>query len=291
MNVFITGATGFIGRKLVEFIEKDNRFGDIYCLSRKEIDFASDINIIHGSLDNLDNLAPINADVCLHLAAITDSSASDKKDIFKTNAEGTARVVEFCKRSNIPRIVFLSSTNVYLKNKYAYALSKIQAEDYIKKSGLNYSILRCALVYGVGCPSFDKIIDFADHIHMIPVLGTGKSYKQPIRIDDVCRELIKHTFSAGEKTVCDLYGTTRITYNEMVRTILEVNRKRAVLLHLPIKPFKYVSEFCYKFSIPFPVYPEQISHMCEDTCSKTEPESSASDDFFTTYTDMLYKNN
>ena len=77
----------------------------------------------------------------------------------------------------------------------------------------------------------------------------------------------------------------------MVRTILEVNRKRAVLLHLPIKPFKYVSEFCYKFSIPFPVYPEQISHMCEDTCSKTEPESSASDDFFTTYTDMLYKNN
>ena len=109
-------------------------------------------------------------------------------------------------------------------------------------------------------------------------------------IDEVCKEIINHTFSADENIVCDLYGKTKVTYNEMVKTILKANHKRAFLLHLPIKPIQIISEFCYKFSIPFPIYPEQISHMCEDSCSKTDSEGTSSNEFFITYADIIHKN-
>lgn len=279
MNIFITGATGFIGKRLIELIEKDARFENIYCLRRKDADFPPKINIITGSLEELHRLSPVKADVCLHLAAITDSTAHDKRDIFKTNAEGTEKVVEFCKRSGIPRIVFLSSVNVYLKKKYSYALSKVHAEEHIKKSGLKYSILRCSLVYGINCPSFDKIIRFADLFHLVPVLGSGKSYKQPIYIDEACHAIIENTFSSAENEVCDLYGKTKMTYNEMVKTIVSAAHKTAIVLHLPVTPFLLISELCYKFNLPFPIYPEQISHMCEDLCSTSEINITFSDDF------------
>ena len=274
MNVFITGATGFIGKRLIELIEKDTRFENIYCLCRKETAFSSNIKIITGSLEDLHKLPPVKADICLHLAAVTDSASSDKRDIFRINAEGTEQVVEFCKRSGIPEIVFLSSVNVYLKKKYSYALSKLSAEDCIKNSGLDYSVLRCTHVYGPGCPSFDKILRFADIFHMIPVLGSGTSYKQPIYIDEICNEIISHTFSAKENTVCDVYGKTKMTYNEMLRAILRAANKKALILHLPSAPFLLLSELCYKFNLPFPVYPEQISHMREDLCAKEALSSS-----------------
>lgn len=280
MNVFITGATGFIGKKLVEFIESDNRFENIYCLCRTEHNFPCKINIIIGSLDELNNISPIKADVCLHLAAITDSSGVNKKDLFKTNVEGTEKVIEFCKKCGIPRIIFLSSSNVYLKKKYSYALSKLSAEELIKKSGIRYSILRCSLVYGTDCPSFEKIIRFADIIHTVPVLGSGKSYKQPIYLDEVCNEIIRLVFSSDENTICDLYGKTKLSYNKMVKSILAASHKQAFLLHLPITPILILSELCYKFNIPFPVSPEQISHMCEDSCSKSSSDNTYSDDFY-----------
>lgn len=279
MDVFITGATGFVGRKLLEFIENDERFENIYCLCRKATDFSSRVNVIVGSLDELQNIPGIKADVCLHLAAITDSSSADKKDIFKINAEGTEALVDFCKRSGIPQIVFVSSVNVYLKKKYSYALSKLYAEECIKKSDVRYSILRCSLVYGPDCPSFEKIIRFADLFHLVPVLGPGRSYKQPIYIDEVCNEIIRQAFLSDENMICDLYGKTKMTYNEMVKAIIAVNCKRAFLVHLPITPFRIISEFCYKFNIPFPVYPEQISHMCENLCAEKAFDNARLDEF------------
>lgn len=280
MDVFITGSTGFIGKKLLEFIENDERFENIYCLCRTGHKFSSKVNVIKGSLEDLDNIPAIKADLCLHLAAITDSSEADKKDVFKTNAGGTEKVVEFCRKCGIPRIVFLSSVNVYLKRKYSYALSKIAAEEYIKKSDLKYSILRCTLVYGENCPSFKKIVRFADTFKLIPVLGTGKSYKQPIYIDEACHEIIRNMVLSDENKVCDLFGKTKMTYNEMVKNILAASRRHAVLLHLPVTPIMILSVICYKANIPFPVSPEQISHMCEDLCSKTNFDDANLDVFF-----------
>ena len=280
MTVFITGATGFIGSRFLELTKNDPRFQKIYCLCRKEQSFSSKINVINGSLEELAYMQPIKADVCLHLAAVTDSANAGKKEMFKTNVEGTDKVIEFCKKSGIPRIVFLSSVNVYLKKKYTYALSKIAAEEAIEKSGLKYSNLRCSLVYGSGCPSFKKILRFADCFHLIPVLGKGNSYKQPIYIDEACNEIIKYTLSPSiENGTYDLYGKTKMTYNEMVRSIIAVNNRKALMVHLPVYPFILVSEYCYKHNLSFPIYPEQISHMCEDQYSKTDFNTDHLDDF------------
>lgn len=275
MNVFITGASGFIGRRLLEQIATDSRFEKVYCLCRSNADLPANFTAVHGSLDDLVNMQPINADVCIHLAAVTNSTTADSDEVFRVNSDGTVAVVDFCKKSNISKIVFLSSVNVYLKEKYTYALSKLAAEEHIKNSGLEYSILRCSLVYGEGCQSFDKIIKFAKSLHIVPVLGNGKAYEQPIYIDEVCQAIISHTIINGESLTCDLYGKTKLSYNEMVKQLAFVINTKVFLIHLPSGPFVAVSELCYRHKIPFPIQPEQISHMCEDLCSRNNDEQLA----------------
>ncbi len=264
MNVFITGAGGFIGRQLMKDIAADSRFEKVYCLCRKDIDLPSGFIAVRGTLDSLSDIPAVDADVCIHLAAITNSQNIGSDEVFKTNVDGTAKVIEFCQKSNIKKIVFLSSINVYLTQKYEYALSKLSAEEHIKNSGLEYAILRCSLVYGRGCQSFDTILRFAKVLHIVPVFGNGKAIEQPIYIDEVSRAIISHTALTGENEICDLFGKSKMTYNKMVKQLTQAVGTKAVILHLPKKPVVAVSEFCYRKKIPFPIQPEQISHMCED---------------------------
>lgn len=281
MNAFITGATGFIGSRLVEFMANNSQFQKIYCLCRSKTNLPHGIIPIYGSLKHICSIAPIDADVCIHLAAVTNSQNPGSNEVFKTNADGTSALIDFCKKSSIRKIVFLSSINVYLQKKYEYALSKLSAEEHIRTSELEYSILRCSLVYGRGCDSFDKIIGFAKAFHIVPVLGNGKAYEQPIYIDEVCKAIIHHTSITGDCETCDLFGKTKMSYNKMVKLLAAAIGKKVFLLHLPIKPVSAISEFCYRHKIPFPIQPEQISHMCEDLCSEHSLNESCDLDDFT----------
>ncbi len=268
MNVFITGAGGFIGKQLLEHIAADGRFEKIYCLWRRESDLPAPFITVRGSLEELANIQPIDADICIHLAAVTDSTVSADEDMFKINADGTAQVVDFCRKSHIAKIIFLSSIMVYLSEKYTYADSKLAAEEHIKNAGIEYAILRCSLVYGKGCPSFDKIVRFAKCLHFIPVLGNGKAYEQPIYMDEVCRTILHHATQKQKSGIFDLFGKEKMTYNEMVKRIAAAAGHRVFLLHLPALPFRFVSAFCARHNLPFPIQPEQIAHMCEDLHSR-----------------------
>ena len=265
MKIFITGAGGFVGRQLLERLADDGRIAKIYSLCRRKTDaLQSVVSVVEGSLETLGSTENIDADVCIHLAAVTNSAKTDDEEVFRVNEKGTAEVVAFCKRNNIGRIIFLSSVNVYLSEKQAYAKSKLAAEEHIKNSGLEYSIFRCSLVYGKGCQSFEKIIKTAKIFHIVPVAGNGKATEQPIYTDEVCDAVIDSIFYDSGNKICGLYGKTKMTYNEMVMKIADANGCRVKLLHLPEKPLRIIASVCYRNSLPFPMLPEQISHMGED---------------------------
>ena len=123
MNYFVTGATGFVGRHLVEELLK--RDGTIYVLvregSRGKIDGLID------ELDAGDRIVPVSGDMSkqglgvegfdekidhfFHLAAIYDVAA-DPETMIKANVEGTRHVVEFVNSHDVGRFHHTSSIAV-----------------------------------------------------------------------------------------------------------------------------------------------------------------------------------
>src|SRR4030095_7990722 len=94
----------------------------------------------------------------------------------------------------------------------AYAASKVEAERLVVESGLDYTVLRLALVYGPGgARPFRRLVS---RPHRIPPLnrtaGRGRARLQPVYIGDVVSavELVLSTRAAAGKTYNVSGGTT-----------------------------------------------------------------------------------
>ena len=144
MNFIMTGHKGLIGYFL---LEKLKARGDKPVLL---IDKRDGQNII-----SLDRFAlRERADVFIHLASFCkiNQTIENPELAFENNVLGMHKVLEFCRKNKIPKIVFTSSSRILSKEKNPYTASKIYGEELLKSYsqcyGIDYVIIRPSTVYG-----------------------------------------------------------------------------------------------------------------------------------------------
>ena len=111
-NIFITGATGLLGSHLLK--ELLNQNANIKALYRTKIPFThTNIEWIQGDLfDTIlleETLAGV--DEVYHCAAKVSFNPKNKKELFKTNIEGTANIVNACLNANVKKLLHVSSVS------------------------------------------------------------------------------------------------------------------------------------------------------------------------------------
>lgn len=177
MNIFITGATGFVGRNFLEFVVNNHPEVQITCLVRDpekarlqwehRPQFGNgQIQWIQGDLLNPESykVATQQADYVFHIAALV--SLRNGPEFYQMNTDTTKALLLTLKdNSNLKRLVFISSISAIDRpiNETAvgplteetpahpntdYGKSKLQAESLIQESGLPYTILRPPYIYG-----------------------------------------------------------------------------------------------------------------------------------------------
>ncbi len=152
-RVLVTGASGFIGRRLVEALRR--RGGVVLAPTRQEWDVT------------LGDMPTVKADHVFHLAGLSGVTASwqDPSRFHLVNAQGTANVAEFCRRVGcslsyvsaycygVPSRLPVRETDPVRPNN-PYAFSKFQGEEacrfYHEYFGLPVTIIRPFNVYGPG---------------------------------------------------------------------------------------------------------------------------------------------
>jgi dihydroflavonol-4-reductase len=245
MKYFITGITGFLGKNLVSGIRKMDKETKIIGLTRKPENLGlfkdSNTTLLTGTLnDNVllaENLKAVNS--VIHLAALINDR--DKDLIYKTNVEGTKSLVNACLETGVKNIIFISSRladPIYKKS--IYGQSKFAAEEIIKKSGLNFIILRPALIYGENDRDLSQLTEIIRKFPLIPILGNGNYLLQPIHVKKVVEVIIfilKNNIFNGK--TYNLAGEP-ISYNELVDKICKQLNKRVIKIHLPIKLGKFL---------------------------------------------------
>lgn len=162
MTILVTGGTGLVGSRLLR------RFVDagVTCraLVRPGKEVPAGAAPVEGDLLEGDSLKPAVKDVSaiVHLAAVFRTQNED--DIWRANLDGTKSLIAAAK-ADAPQVRFVmaSTGQVYdadashpgleddaTNPKLAYPASKIAAENELRNSGLNWSILRLPFVYGDG---------------------------------------------------------------------------------------------------------------------------------------------
>jgi nucleoside-diphosphate-sugar epimerase len=189
--IFITGATGFIGRQvMVALTTGTNR--PIRCLVRsgQPLEHAA-ITVVRGELERPDSYARAldGAGVVLHLAARTGKAR--RRDHFQTNRDGTATLLNASRQAGVERFINVSSiaTTYEHRTAYHYADSKWQAEELVRSSGLRFVNVRPTLVFGPHSPVGRGLLKVAT-LPVVPLFGDDSIRVQPIHVSDVAEFLL-----------------------------------------------------------------------------------------------------
>jgi len=293
MNVFITGATGFVGSFLVQsLLEKKYK---VRCLVRKTSNLRwiadLDVQCHYGSLNDKNSLSRgiAGCDYIYHVAGVT--KAMSEQDYFYTNYEGTKNLFDCClaAQDKIQRFVYVSSqtavgpspTIIPVDEKHPpnpvtyYGRSKLAAEEYIQNTGANLpvTIIRPPAVYG---PRDTDILEFFRTVKngIIPKLGGKEHYLSLIHVKDLVRGIIMAAES--KKAVGETYFITSskpYSWEEVSKITLKVLQKKGIKLPVPIwimKGVALISEsIAYLLKKPALVNKQKVIDMEQEfwTCS------------------------
>ena len=232
--LLITGATGFVGRRLLKKIIDEKI--KVRCLIRnkKKIDGDNELEIIQGDLSDRDTLydATLGVDTVVHLAAVIKSS--DPGEFMNVNVQGTKNLIEACVKNRVKRIIYVSSLDVTLNKTNIYGKTKAIGEDIIKNSNIDYIILRPSLIYGKGSKDITLLTELINRYPLIPVVGSGEGKLQPVYVDDVCDTIVKLIESDKKNKIYHIAGEQKISLNDLIDKIAGLSSRRVIKIHVPL---------------------------------------------------------
>lgn len=260
----VTGGTGFIGRCLVRRMQQQGmkiralvRLGVIDDMYKNDsVEFFTADLLRPETLIGLTK----DIDIVIHVAGATH--ALDKNVYSQINVEGTRNLVLACKKNRIKKIIYISTRAISPSGGF-YSISKMKAEQIIRNSSINFTILRLAEVYGGSKgEGIERLISMIKKLSVIPIIGNGEYRLQPVYVKDVVNAIISACKS--EKTDFKTYnigGPDIFTYNNLVKLICESMNLKRRLIHVPtvaVLIFAYFSSFVLKKII---IYPDQIPRL------------------------------
>ena len=216
----ITGSTGFLGKSIVNHIDKSK----IVTLGRK-----NDSNIIFDFEKNSEinnNHYDSKIDTIVHVAGLAhvfDENKLGKNKMNIVNVEGTIKLLCYAKKlKKLKKIIFISSVSVYgadngkninedyLPNPITrYGRSKLDAEkliiDWVNKNNIKYYILRLPLVVGENPPGNLKKMIYAIKKNRFFIIDNGKAKKSMVLADDIGKLISNLKGKSGVYNLTDGY--------------------------------------------------------------------------------------
>ncbi|MSQ07096.1 MAG: NAD-dependent epimerase/dehydratase family protein, partial [Dehalococcoidia bacterium] len=190
MDVLVTGATGFLGRRVVrELLDRGHRVRAlVHTPGREALLPPGSVTVHQGSVSQPESLAAAcwGVDAVVHLVAIIRRSKGASFD--DVNRQGTANVVAAAKAAGgVQKLVHVSVIGAADNPALPYLQSKWQGEQAVVNSGVPYTILRPSLLFGEGDEFLNTLAGLVRVLPVVPVVGSGRNQFQPIAAEDLAK--------------------------------------------------------------------------------------------------------
>lgn len=273
MKVWISGATGFIGSNLVKTFLKENF--EVIAFVRNPVKAhiifstidTSRLKITTGdALDYASIISSIddNTDVVVNTIGIIIQTTEQSFKNMHINV--VKNIVYAAKQKGVKRFIHISALGTRENAVSLYHKTKWEGEKCIISSGLNYTIFRPSVVYGLNDGFTKKILEILSIPLILPLPAGGNNLLQPIYIAD----LVNFVVSCVNKEttynkIIELVGPDILRFKEIVEKIKKIKKyKFKIPLYIPLFIMKVIAFFAEKFQSTPLITLDQIKMLKED---------------------------
>ncbi len=253
MKVFVTGATGFIGRRLVEQLQRDGC--DVIALVRHpNHHLPAGVRTVRGDIlspASLEN-AGTGCERLFHLAAMISFDQGHREHLMQINGQGSTNILAAARRWHVERSVIVSSactigisySEKHILNEDAplsqglaeqnpYLASKLLTEQAAITASQDQAVMivNPTTVYGPGDFTLNSgtLIKQLTQSHAVPVPPGGSNV---VDVDDVVAGII----AAGEKGKTGrryILGGQNLAFSQIFSTVASVVKHHPLMIPLP----------------------------------------------------------
>jgi len=243
MKIFLTGATGFVGSHLTARLLADGH--DVRALVRDpaaaRAKLGDKVELIQGDVIDGHGIAGgiVGCDSVVHLVGIIMERRGVTFEM--AHVSSTRNILMSAQAAGVRRWIQMSAVGARRDGISGYQTTKWQAEEMVRNSGLEFTILRPSIIFGPRDGFVNQMVDVMRTAPLVrPVPGNGRYRFRPVYIDTVvdCFAQALTSDRAVGKTI-ELVGPEELPLEQLLAQIADCVgvRKPAVKVPMPIMFF------------------------------------------------------
>lgn len=299
MRVFVSGASGFIGARLVEKLLESDK--DVHILCRPTSDLSSldmtrvrrfngdimDAKSVHAAMEGCDR--------AFHIAGYAKNWAKDVATFYRINVDGTKNVLDAARAQGVKRTVVTSTSVTFGPSNgiptteatkrtvpalTTYEDSKIRMEESIEQyvqQGQDVVIVGPTRVFGPGALTEANSLTIMVQLYLKGrfrvILGDGNGIGNYAFVDDVVDGHIK-AMELGKTGARYVLGGEDLSYNAFFEVVSNIANKRYRMIRMPAKAaytYAYLEKWRAEYLFGYPkITPEWVSTFLADWAFSSE---------------------
>jgi uncharacterized protein YbjT (DUF2867 family) len=271
--ILLTGGTGFIGRSLTrQLVDSGHQVRILLRPSPRtpRLPVGVPVEVAVSSLNDVRGLRAAMKDVqaVYHLAG--GEGEGGRANLQAVDIDGTRALCEAAVDARVGRLLYLSHLGADRAAGFPVLKAKGIAEEFIKKSGVPFTILRGSILFGPGDEFTTGLATLlAAAPGFLPLPSKGTTLVQPLWVEDMATclvwaldnpETIAHTYEIG--------GSEYISLRQVARSIMDITRQPRLMVNWPAQSMRALTilmEFVY------PNFPTSIFWMDYLAVNRTCP--------------------
>jgi uncharacterized protein YbjT (DUF2867 family) len=244
LRILVTGATGFIGSRIVKRLLATNGHYKVRCMTRNpEIIYelfnlsGNIVEVVKADASNYLELVEAlkEVDVAFYLIHSMEGSTKKWQEFSKRDRIAAENFAKAASQTNTKRIIYLSGLiDMKHKDLSEHMQSRKEVGDILRTSKAEVTIFRAAVILGQGGGSFQMLQYLVERLPVMVCPKWVLTKSQPISVDDVVTYLIKSIeLEDTANKDFDIGGPEILTYLDMMKRYSAILNKSLKIVIIP----------------------------------------------------------